>query len=122
MAQLLIVDDEDDVRQFATNFFRKRNIDVLSVASGEEAVAIVEKDPPELVLLDIKLTGMDGVETLRLIKERNNDTKIIMVTGKKPEEENTLDRCKQYGALNYIHKPLELHELEQLVLSLLEKK
>jgi len=122
MAQLLIVDDEDDVRQFATNFFRKRNIDVLSVASGEEALAIVEKDPPELVLLDIKLTGMDGIETLRLIKEKNSDTKIIMVTGKKPEEENTLDRCKQYGALNYIHKPLELHELEQLVLSLLEKK
>lgn len=122
MAQLLIVDDEDDVRLFATNFFRKRNIDVLSVSSGEEAVAMVEKDPPELVLLDIKLTGMDGIETLRLIKEKKNDTKVIMVTGRKPEEENALDKCKQLGALNYIHKPLELHELERLVLSLLEKK
>jgi len=45
-----------------------------------------------------------------------------MVTGRKPEEENTLERCKQLGALNYIHKPLELQELERIVLSLLENK
>ena len=122
MAQLLIVDDEEDVRQFAANFFRKRKVDVASVSSGEEAISVVEKDPPELVLLDIKLTGMDGLETLRLIKEKKSDIKVIMVTGRKPEEENTLERCKQLGALNYIHKPLELQELERIVLSLLENK
>jgi len=122
MAQLLIVDDEEDVRQFAANFFRKRKVEVVSVSSGEEAISVVEKDPPELVLLDIKLTGMDGLETLRLIKEKKSDIKVIMVTGRKPEEENTLERCKQLGALNYIHKPLELQELERIVLSLLENK
>lgn len=117
MAKLLIVDDEIDVREFAANFFRKRKIDVQTASSGEEAVELIKKVTPDLILLDIKMQGMDGIETLGKIRENNLAVKVIMVTGRKPDEEGSFDRCKKLGALNYIHKPLELMELEQIVLA-----
>jgi two-component system response regulator (stage 0 sporulation protein F) len=119
---LLIVDDEVDVKEFAANFFRRRKIEVFTAASGEEALGIIEKQIPDLVLLDIKMAGIDGIETLRRIKELCRDVKVIMVTGRKPEEEGTFDRCKELGALNYVHKPLELDNLEKIVLSELAPK
>jgi two-component system response regulator (stage 0 sporulation protein F) len=116
MSKLLIVDDETDVREFAANFFRKRKIDCLTASGGEEALVIVEKQKPGLILLDIKMDGIDGIETLRRLKENNKDIKVIMVTGRKPEEQAAFDKCKELGALDYIHKPLELDELEKIVM------
>lgn len=116
MAKLLIVDDEADVREFAASFFRKRKIEVLTASNGEEALSIVEKQKPQLILLDIKMAGMDGIEALRLIREKDKDVKVIMVTGSRPEEANSFERCRKLGALDYIHKPLELDELERIVL------
>jgi len=121
MAKLLIVDDEIDVREFAANFFRKRKIEVLTASGGEEALSILEKDKPDLVLLDIKMNGIDGVETLKRIKQLDKNARVIMVTGKKPEEEASCDRCGELGALDYIRKPLELDELERIVLSQLSQ-
>jgi len=119
MAKLLIVDDENDVREFASHFFQKRKIDTITASSGEEALTLLGDKKPDLILLDIKMGGMDGVETLRHIKGLDQDARVIMVTGKKPEEENALERCRQLGALEYIHKPLILDELERIVMSLL---
>lgn len=113
---MLIVDDEADVRDFAANFFQKRKIDCTTAASGEEAISIVEKDAPDLVLLDIKMEGIDGIETLRRLKKIAEGLKVIMVTGTKPETEGNLDTCLKLGAIAYIHKPLELDELEKVVL------
>lgn len=121
MVKLLIVDDETDVREFAANFFRKRKIDVMTASNGEEAISIAEKQKPRLILLDIRMAGIDGIEALRRIKEKNKDAKIIMVSGKKPDEEDVLDRCRKLGALDYIHKPLKLDELENIVLKELSK-
>ena len=119
MVKLLIVDDEEDVREFAANFFRKRKIDVTTASSGEEACTLVEAQKPDMVLLDIKMSGMDGIETLRRIKELNNELKVIMVTGRKPDEEGVFEKCRQLGAIAYVHKPLELDELERIVLNYL---
>lgn len=121
MARLLIVDDEMDVREFAANFFRRRKIDCIIASSGEEALGILEKQKVSLVLLDIKMPGIDGVETLRRIKELNKDIKVIVVTGTEPEKEDILKKCKEFGALGYIHKPLELDELERRVLDEISK-
>lgn len=114
MATLLIVDDENDVREFASNFFRRHKINVLTASGGREALDILEKQTPHLILLDIKMDGMDGIETLRRIKEKNRDIKVIMVTGREPEK--SFDKCREYGAYNYIHKPLDLDDLEKVVL------
>ena len=116
MAKLLIVDDEVDVREFAANFFRRRKIECLTASSGEEALGLLEKEKPELILLDIKMAGIDGVETLRYIKKLDKNLKVIMVTGRKPDEEGIFEKCRQLGALAYVHKPLELDELERIVM------
>ena len=116
MPTLLIVDDEEDVREFAANFFRKRKIDVITAAHGEEAVDIVDTQNPDLVLLDIKMDGIDGIETLKRIRQKSQTIKVIMVTGRKPEEGGAFDECRQLGISGYIHKPLELEELESVVL------
>ena len=104
------------MREFAANFFRKRKIEVTAVSSGEEAIEVVETQKPDLVLLDIKMDGIDGVETLRRIRQKNNDIKVIMVTGRKLEEGGAFEECQKLGISGYIHKPLELDELEKIVL------
>lgn len=116
MARLLIVDDEADVREFAANFFRKRKVEVITASGGEEALELIEKQRPDLVLLDIKMAGLDGIETLKRIKDKDKNMKVIMVTGKSYEEDGAMEKCKSYGALAYIHKPLVLDELEKTVL------
>lgn len=121
MSKLLIVDDEEDVREFAANFFRKRKIEVTTASSGEEALEAVKLQAPDLILLDIKMEGIDGIETLKRLKEINNNLKVIMVTGRKPEDDASFEKCNQLGAADYIHKPLELDELEKVVLKAIAK-
>ena len=120
MPKLLIVDDENDVREFAASFFRKRKIEVFTASNGLEALGLFEKQKADLVLLDINMSGMDGFETLQRLKELDKDCRVIMVTGRKPDEDESLARCQQLGAMDYIHKPLQLDELEKIVLSALK--
>ncbi|MBL7151638.1 MAG: response regulator [Candidatus Omnitrophica bacterium] len=121
MARLLIVDDEADVREFAANFFRRRNIECITASSGEEALSLLQKQKADLVLLDIRMNGIDGQETLMRIKEQDKDIKVIMVTGRKPEEEEISEKCRQAGASAYVHKPLEMDELERIVIEELRR-
>ncbi|MFA5361863.1 MAG: response regulator [Candidatus Omnitrophota bacterium] len=122
MARLLIVDDEADVREFAANLFRKRKIDVDTAANGTEALEKVAKAIPELILLDISMEGMDGIETLERVKQIDRNIKVIMVTGKQGDEDEAFNRCRNSGALDYIHKPLILDELERIVMGALRKE
>lgn len=116
-AKLLIVDDESDVREFAANFFRKRKIDVSTASSGEEALKKVINEQPQVVLLDIKMEGIDGIEALRRIRELNKQIKVIMITGR--DDDEAKEKTKELGAYGFIHKPLKLEELERVVLRLL---
>lgn len=119
MRKLLIVDDENDVREFAASFFRRRKVEVETASSGEGALEALAGYRPDLVLLDIKLPGIDGIETLRHIRLKDKDTKVIMVTGKKPDEEDAFEKCRSLGVTGYVHKPLVLEELERIVMTAL---
>ncbi len=122
MAKLLIVDDENDVLEFAANFFRKRKINVAVATSGEDALSKLETDTPDLILLDIQMEGISGIETLERLRRMNNNIKVIMVTGKAPMADGALEKCLSLGALDYIHKPLKLDELERVVLKTLNSE
>jgi len=118
----MIVDDEADVREFAANFFRRRKIDTVVASSGEEAIEVASKEKPDLIPLDIKMEGIDGIETLKRLKEKDPSVKAVMVTGRKPEEAESFEQCKNLGVLDYVHKPLELDELERIVFKHLPAK
>lgn len=114
MAKLLIVDDESDIREFAKSFFKKRGIDVITASGGRQALEIIEKEDPDLVLLDVRMEEMTGVEALRELRITNQKTKVIMVTG--VEEDEIIKEANALGVVCYIHKPLILEELERIVL------
>jgi two-component system response regulator (stage 0 sporulation protein F) len=113
MPKLLIVDDELDVREFARNFFRKRGIDVAIASGGSEALELVDKDKPDLMLLDVRMGGMSGLDVLRELRQRSASVKVVMVSGL--EEEQVVKEATSLGALGFIHKPLILEELEKVV-------
>ena len=115
MPKLLIVDDEVDIREFAKNFFKKRNIQVFTASGGQEALRIIETEKPALVLLDIRMEEMTGIEVLRQLRGQKNPIKVVMVSG--VEEQETVDEAYTLGAKGYIHKPLILDELEKVVLT-----
>jgi len=114
MAKLLIVDDEADIRDFARNFFRKRNIDVITASGGVEAMRLIGEQNPDLVLLDVRMEEMSGLEVLKSLRRDKNDIKVIMVTG--VEEEAVINEANSWGIRGYIHKPLVLEELERIVI------
>ena len=113
MQKLLVVDDEIDVCDFVKNFFEDRGFKVLSALNGTEAISIVQRERPDLILLDIKMKGIDGISTLRQIKEVYDAAKVIMVTAL--DDQDKVEEAYKYGAVDYITKPLILENLEETV-------
>lgn len=111
--KLLVVDDERDICEFVKSFFTERGYDVLVAGSGDEALAIVKAEKPELVLLDVRMKGMDGIAALKHIKEHDRSLKVIMVTAL--DDQERMDEASRLGACEYITKPLMLDHLEQAV-------
>lgn len=119
MSKLLIVDDESDIREFAKSFFKKRGIDVFTASGGRQALDIIAKENPNLVLLDVRMEEMTGIEALRELRKINKDTKVVMVSG--VEDEEIVSEAKALGVVNFVHKPLILEELEKIVLTELNR-
>ncbi len=108
--KILIVDDEEDVRLFLADFFVERDFQVLSAASAEEALQICEKDRPDVVLLDIMMPGMDGMQCLEHLKRKYPSMVVIMITALK--DETRMAKAKKLGAADYVVKPFSLAYLE----------
>ena len=114
ICKILTVDDEMGIDSFFYEFFSARNYEVLYAESGKEAIDIVKKEKPRIVLLDIKMRGMDGIETLKRIKEIDKNVVVIMVSGVK--DEDVVKEALKLGAADYITKPLSLEYLDRVVL------
>ena len=108
--KLLIVDDEAEICDFLKSFFEERNYEVKTASSGQAALQAVDQFKPQVVLLDIKMPGMDGVQTLGNLKKKYPRIKVIMVTAL--ETRDKIEECLRLGADNYITKPLSLEYLE----------
>ena len=120
MRKILVVDDQDDICNFMKNFFQERGYHVLTALNGEDALTIAKLERPELVLLDIKLKGMDGIAALRHLREMNRNQKVIIVTAL--ENQDKMDEASRMGACDYITKPLMLDYLEYTVENNLKEK
>ncbi len=103
--KILLVDDEPDFCDALRDFLRIRGFEVAIALSGEEALPAYMQEKPDMVLLDIKMPGMDGLETLREIKVLDQGANVIMVTAIKDDE--FVKRAMVEGALDYITKPVD---------------
>ena len=112
--KILTVDDQMGINSFFYEFFTARNYEVFNAISGKEAIKIVEKERPRIILLDINMRGMDGIETLEKIRQIDKEAVIIMVTGVK--DDDMMKKAKELGANDYITKPLSLEYLDKVVL------
>ncbi len=108
--KILIVDDEEDVRLFLRDFLNDHDYQVDTAGSGEEALERIEKDPPHVILLDVMMPGMDGLQTLEAVKSKYPKTTVIMITALK--DEARIVKAKKLGAHDYIVKPFSLSYLE----------
>jgi two-component system nitrogen regulation response regulator NtrX len=109
---ILIVDDEESICQSLTGILEDEGYEVLSVGSGEEALKTIEEDSISLVLLDIWLPGIDGIETLKRIRSEHTHVGVVMMSGHGTIE--TAVKAIKIGAFDFIEKPLSL---EKVVLS-----
>ena len=113
MKKILVVDDEKEIVEFLRNFLKRKGNRVFTAVNGKEAEDIFDSNKPDIVLLDITIPGVNGLDLLKKFKKQNKETVIIMVTGKNDPE--SLYTAKKYGAYKYITKPLDLRELHFII-------
>ncbi len=109
MLRVLIVDDEENIRQSLADILSDEGYEVDMTSSGEEAAEAVKKRLPDLVLLDIWLPGIDGMETLKRIKAQREDLPVIMITGHGTTE--LAVKATKMGAYDFMEKPLSMERV-----------
>ncbi len=118
--RILVVDDEDDFRETIVKRLKGRNLDTIGVASGEEALKIMESENFDVVVLDVRMPGMDGIEALKEMKKKRPLTEVIMLTGHASVESGI--QGMQLGAFDYVMKPVPLDELLDKMRQAYERK
>lgn len=106
---VLLVDDEVPFVDTMTRRLSKRNLTILAAHSGSEALDVLKRKPVDVVILDVKMPGMDGIETLREIKKAHPLVEVIMLTGHATIE--TGIEGMKLGAFDYLMKPCDIEVL-----------
>jgi len=110
---ILVVDDEESICQSLRGILSDEGYEVRTAGSGEDALKAIEEDVPDLVLLDIWLPGMDGLEALKIIKAETPQVPVIMMSGHGTIE--TAVKATKLGAFDFIEKPISLEKVVLLV-------
>ncbi len=107
--KVLLVDDEAEFSETLIKRMKKRNVNISGVRSGEEALEALDYSPVDVVILDVRMPGMDGIETLRGIKKRHPLVEVIMLTGHASVE--VAVQGMEFGAFDYLMKPMQIDDL-----------
>ena len=107
--RVLLVDDEEDFVQALAGRLRRRGLTVWTAGGGEEALGVVSEHHPTVVVLDVVMPGIDGISTLRQIKQDTGDVEVILLTGHDAVDV-ALDGMK-LGAFDFLLKPTDIDEL-----------
>ena len=111
--KILVVDDEPEVRQLMEHFLTERGYEVRITENGRLGLAALDTFTPDVVLLDMHMPEMDGLETLKRLAARAPSLPVIMITVN--EDIETTARLLQLGAADYVPKPFNLEYLEQAI-------
>jgi len=118
--RVLIVDDDDDLRETLAIRLEARKLRVMGAESGDKALELLDRHDFDVVLLDIRMPGLDGIETLREMKKKRPLLEIILLTGHASVESGV--QGMQLGAFDYVMKPASLEELLDKMHQAYEKK
>ena len=120
MTKILIVDDEETIRLALRKFLRSRGYEVEIAGSGDQAMEFLDKDSFSLMLCDVRMPGMTGVQVVPLARQKDRDLAIIMLTA--VNDAATATEVLASGATDYLMKPVELADLQQAVDRALRKR
>jgi DNA-binding NtrC family response regulator len=118
--RVLLVDDEKDFLETLVKRLRKRKLDAFGASGGLEAIRIVSDDPVDVVVLDVKMPDMNGIETLKQIKKVRPSAEVIMLTGHADME--VAIQGMELGAFDYLMKPADIDELLYKIQDAYKKK
>ncbi|WP_017756630.1 response regulator [Calidifontibacillus oryziterrae] len=111
--KILIVDDQYGIRILLNEVFLKEGYEMFQASNGIQALSIIEKDRPDLVLLDMKIPGMDGIEILKRLKEIDNTIEVFIMTAY--GELDMIQKANDLGARTHFSKPFDIDELRAAV-------
>ncbi|HEY2432500.1 MAG TPA: sigma-54 dependent transcriptional regulator [Vicinamibacterales bacterium] len=103
-ARILVIDDEAEIRRSVRMILEYEGYDVQEAASGPEGLALIEREPPDLVFMDIRMPGLDGLEALQKIREINEALPVVIISGHGTV--STAVEATKLGAFDFIEKPL----------------
>ncbi len=112
-ANVLIVDDQYGIRILLNEVLQKEGYVTFQAANGVQAINIAKTHAPDLVLLDMKIPGMDGIEILKKLKEHDPTIPVIMMTAY--GELDMIQHAKNLGALTYFTKPFDIDDIRSMV-------
>ena len=111
--RILVADDDPDIRDVLQQFLSNCGCQVETVADGEEALEAIQREPPDLVLLDLALPKLSGLEVLRRIKVGRMDVDVITISGHPVAGQHLGPDSVRLGATDFIMKPFDLDDLER---------
>ena len=109
--RILVVDDDQGILDSFEVLLGDR-YDLVKAENGYEALRILERDPPQLIFLDIKMPGLDGIDILRKLKKDQKNVEVVIITA--TDQEKTEEEAKSLGVIDYLKKPLDIFELERI--------
>lgn len=113
--KVLLVDDEEPFRAALAKLLRRRGLDVRTAGDGETGIALVQEFAPVVVVLDLRMPGLDGIETLRRIKSRRPDTRVVMLTGHGSVGAGV--DAMRAAAYDFLLKPIGPDQLVEVILA-----
>ena len=118
-AKLLVVDDENGILEEVKSYFEEEGYQVFVADSGEEGIQILKREKPDVLLVDMKLPDMPGIQVLKASKEESPLTKVIVMTGY--VDQIMIDQAEELGRDIFLQKPFDLEKLKSEVDKLLSK-
>lgn len=107
--RLMFVDDEEELVSALVERLELRGIDAIGVTSGDEALEHLREESFDVVIIDVKMPGIGGLEVLRTVSRRYPDVKVILMTGHGSAKDSEIGR--RLGAVAYLQKPVDLEDL-----------
>jgi CheY-like chemotaxis protein len=118
-SKVLLVDDEREFAQTLSERLQLRSMGAAVAYDGESALDLVQDDEPEVMIIDLKMPGIDGIEVLKKVKKSRPEIEIIVLTGHGADTDK--ERCMQLGAFAYLQKPVDIDDLSETLKKAYEK-